>query len=371
MISEVRIKNGFFLILYILTSCSHSPVQSVLVSQDSIQDAYSIPNAQKELDAFIKAGAPNRSLGENGHEKAFQYLKLRFEEIAKNQKNSSVTIHPFFLDVDFAIKNYKNDFHTLVEEKFKKTSQEYKHWKKFTDSAIQFVNHYRTIKGKNIILEFRGTEAPNSILLYSAHYDTITNDASGMIFTPKSIAPGADDNASGVVALLNLAKYLSLHPPKQTIRLVAFDAEEIFFLGSYAYAKKLKEEILQNSLKVMGLINLEMIGWSSKVGPLGVPVVKIYTEEPHSKNLDADLKLVNMLKVNHPSALQVEVLQNGFNRSDHWSFWQLEIPAICITEDWENDFNSLHYHTDHDGLSTLNLSYLNEISNWIQSSIEK
>jgi len=305
-------------------------------------------------------------VGSKGHEQAFEFIKNQFDEIATVAKGR-VIIHEFAPDIDFAKKNYQNDFDTLVKTKYPPSSSIYKKWKTFTNQAIEFVEGFRNIKGRNIILEIPGKRSPNEVVYVGAHYDTIDNDHTSLRFMPFSPAPGADDNASGVTALLVAARELENEHPDRTIRFVAFDYEEIFFLGSYALAKdlsSLKPRWMRLNEQTGGLFNLEMISWS-KTKMENHPVVKLYTREKNRAGSDLDNALAtsfNKAGFLLKTPLNFVLLQNGFNRSDNWSFWQRSFPSVCISEDWEKDFNESHYHTSTDTPDTLNYDYLKEIT---------
>jgi len=101
----------------------------------------------------------------------------------------------------------------------------------------------------NIIGELRGDEG-SEILVIGAHYDTVPG------------TPGADDNASGIAGLLELARLNTIEPCSKTVRFVAFTLEEppLFktrHMGSYIYAESLCKE----NVKIEGMISLEMIGY--------------------------------------------------------------------------------------------------------------
>ncbi|MBZ0185278.1 MAG: M28 family peptidase, partial [Candidatus Obscuribacterales bacterium] len=102
---------------------------------------------------------------------------------------------------------------------------------------------------ENIELTISGTEESDEIIVVGAHYDTVDN------------CPGANDNASGVAAILEMARILSLKPLSKTIRLVAFPNEEHFFgenqMGSYFYAK----ECRYRKDKIIAMISIETIGY--------------------------------------------------------------------------------------------------------------
>jgi hypothetical protein len=79
------------------------------------------------------------------------------------------------------------------------------------------------VEGRNVVASVGGTTHPSSILLVGAHYDSI----------PQGV--GSADNASGVATLLEIARYYGENPSAYTLRFVAFDGEEIGFLGSVFY----------------------------------------------------------------------------------------------------------------------------------------
>ncbi|PIT98881.1 MAG: hypothetical protein COT74_12675 [Bdellovibrionales bacterium CG10_big_fil_rev_8_21_14_0_10_45_34] len=317
---------------------------------------------QKILQDFVAASKPNRSVGSKGHKAAFEFLKKEFDHLAA-EHSGSVYEHSFTPEIEFAVSNYKKDFETLVEGKISKDKPDYKKWKDFTDYSISFVQKYKGKAGRNLVLEFKGKKLPNEVVYVGAHFDTITHDHASMRFTPDSPTDGADDNASGIAALLYTAKKLAEEKHDRTVRIVAFDYEEVFFLGSYALAKDLKEGQLDWAPKAeryRGLFNLEMIGWS-KASLQSRPTVKLYTRPDTDEGSKDDLVLAQLFDASVKSLkakLKPQILKNGFNRSDNWSFWQKGFSAVCISQDWEGDFNEKNYHTDHDNIENLNLPYL-------------
>lgn len=80
-------------------------------------------------------------------------------------------------------------------------------------------------EGRNVIGYLKGTEYPEKYIVLSAHYDHL-GKRDGDIYN------GADDNASGVGALLEMARYLGQHPPRHSIIFAAFDAEELGLRGA-------------------------------------------------------------------------------------------------------------------------------------------
>ena len=104
----------------------------------------------------------------------------------------------------------------------------------------------------NVLGLVRGTENPDRFILVSAHYDHLG-------IRKGDLYPGADDNASGVAALLGFAAYFAAHPPRHTFLFAAFDAEEQGCRGSEAFAQDPPLPLDRLVLDV----NMDMIGRSA------------------------------------------------------------------------------------------------------------
>ncbi len=98
----------------------------------------------------------------------------------------------------------------------------------------------------NIVAEKRGFGSPDKIFILGAHYDTVPG------------SPGADDNASAIAILLEVARNIQKINLGSTIRLIAFSLEEYGFIGSTYYAERARRE----GEKMMGMISLEMVGFT-------------------------------------------------------------------------------------------------------------
>ena len=99
----------------------------------------------------------------------------------------------------------------------------------------------------NVVAETKGSSPADKVILLGAHYDTVLG------------SPGADDNASGVAVLLEVAKHLQTVPLSATVKFIAFGLEEYGYAGSTHYAEKAKK----NGEKIVGMISLEMVGFTS------------------------------------------------------------------------------------------------------------
>jgi acetylornithine deacetylase/succinyl-diaminopimelate desuccinylase-like protein len=104
----------------------------------------------------------------------------------------------------------------------------------------------------NVVATIRGTDRPDEFVLVGAHYDS----RNAQFADARGPAPGANDNASGTAALLELARLLAVDPPGRSVRLVAFSGEEQGLIGSRSYAKTCRDETIPICL----MINLDMIG---------------------------------------------------------------------------------------------------------------
>jgi Zn-dependent M28 family amino/carboxypeptidase len=192
----------------------------------------------------------------------------------------------------------------------------------------------------NVVAELPGI-GPGSdhIYILGAHYDSTSRDSDRF-----EIAPGADDNASGVAAVVEVARILSQYSFPHTLRFVNFAGEEQFLLGSSAYAKQARE---RGDL-IEGMINLDMIAYESV--PPNDHKVEIHAgANPSSIALaDAFIHGVSEYGLNLVPQL---IITAATWRSDHASFWSEGYPAILGMEDFE-DLNP-HYHSKHDTLANL------------------
>lgn len=160
----------------------------------------------------------------------------------------------------------------------------------------------------NICAMVKGTQRPDSILLITAHYDHLGSLGKDTYF------PGANDNASGIALLLNLAKYYAKHPQRYTMAFICFAAEEIGLEGS----KYFTEHPLLDLNKVRFLTNLDMVG----TGENGITVVNatLYQKEFNLlQQINQDKKYLSKINSRGKAA-----------NSDHYFFTEKGVPAFFI-----------------------------------------
>ncbi|MGF1512680.1 MAG: M28 family peptidase [Elainellaceae cyanobacterium] len=214
--------------------------------------------------------------------------------------------------------------------------------------------------GENLILDLPclpSTRSGAAPILVGAHYDGVPG------------TPGADDNATGVAVLLELARAWSTQPLPYPIRLVAFDLEEYGLLGSQAYADYLRQQ--GQALRLM--LSLEMLGYcktapGSQRYPTGLKW--FYPDRANFIALVGNLptwKDTRWLSRQIRQTLPCEWLLAGWRgqvvpasrRSDHVPFWDLGYPALMVTD--TSFLRNPHYHQPSDRIDTLDLDFLTRV----------
>ncbi len=219
-----------------------------------------------------------------------------------------------------------------------------------------------------------GGDAP--LLVIGAHYDAVRTNgvADGATPDAHSHTPGADDNASGVAGLLELARLLIAHPPAQPVELVAYTLEEppqfrTTNMGSFTHASMLATQ--GTPLRMM--LSLEMLGYYSDApGSQHYPVPGLTAIYPDAGNFLAmigqlrhfaatDQAYAQMLAGAQLDAagttpLAVRALSapeslRGVDYSDHQNYWHFGYPALMVTD--TSFMRNPHYHRSTDTWDTL------------------
>ncbi|PHR47038.1 MAG: peptidase M28 [Fluviicola sp.] len=213
---------------------------------------------------------------------------------------------------------------------------------------------------KNVICVFGKKNAKTVVV--GAHYDVCGDQ------------DGADDNASGVVGLLELAKLLKGEKLKHRIEIVAYTLEEPPYfrtenMGSYIHAKSLYE----NGADVYGMFCLEMIGYyddskKSQDYPLGIlslfygnrgnyiTLVNKFSKGKFSRKFNKRFKrqkLIRTKKFTAPAKLP------GIDFSDHLNYWAFDFSALMITD--TAFYRNKNYHQTTDTIETLDLLRMSKV----------
>ena len=164
----------------------------------------------------------------------------------------------------------------------------------------------KNFKAANVCGMVKGTLYPDSIIFITAHYDHLGGMGSGTYF------PGANDNASGIALLLNLANYYSTHPQTYSIGFICFAGEEAGLIGSKYYT----ENPLVPLKNIRFLINTDLAG----TGQEGITVVNAY---------EFAKEFALLLKVNEQHQLLANINARGkAANSDHYFFSEKGVPAF-------------------------------------------
>jgi hypothetical protein len=188
-----------------------------------------------------------------------------------------------------------------------------------------------------------GTTHPDRLIVVGGHYDSIRFDDSLSFDFPNIAAPGADDNATGSCAVLELARIISAHPLKCTVIFVTFDSEETWMDGSYSYT----ESIYNQGVDLDLMINFDMIGYTNDADP-DVLIPHGTTSVPFGQIMAYAATNYTWLR---------PVLADP-SPSDSWPFYEYGYEVLWA---FEGDFNDVGYHNAGDTLGILDVPYMTEV----------
>ena len=287
--------------LVILVSCKSESTKKVTINED--------------VEYLSSDALQGRQTGSDGEKAAADYIANRFKKLGLEPKGAN----------DY--------FQTFTFKPKTNPHQKVNYTVKAGDS---------TITGTNVI-GFLNHNAENTVII-GAHYDHLGYGAEGSLHRgEKAIHNGADDNASGVAVLLNLADKLKEVNTGNNYLFIAFSGEEMGLLGSNYFVKN----ATINTKKVNYMINMDMVGRLKPDSTLAVygvgtsPILK-QTLNAHNENF----KLIQK--------------ESGVGPSDHTSFYNADIPVMHFFTGQHED-----YHKPSDDFDKLNYKGMQTISNYI------
>jgi len=288
--------------LLVFTSCKHEILNEITIQED--------------VQFLADDALEGRQTGTNGEQKAAKYIAERFKNLGLTPKGT---------DGYFQVFSFKpkTDPH-----------QEVKYNVKDGDS---------TITGTNV-LGFIDNKADNTVII-GAHYDHLGYGAEGSLFRgeKKEIHNGADDNASGVAVLLNLAQKLKTKNTNNNYLFITFSGEEMGLLGSNYYTKN---PTIDNK-KANYMINMDMVGRLKADSTLAV--YGVGTSPIFKQTLQA-----------HNNRFKLVQKESGVGPSDHTSFYNSDIPVLHFFTGQHED-----YHKPSDDTERLHFNGMQIISNYI------
>jgi|GEM_PF-3350421 len=245
-----------------------------------------------------------------------------------------------------------------------------------------FYEHFAS--GLNFGIEIKGTESPKEVFEVTAHYDTV-NDR----------VPGADDNGSGLGALLEFARIFTLHPPKKSLRITFMDLEEQGFVGSRFHAENLANEFFPNdkphqdrAKKFLGALVLDTIAWNPGNGTKKQMVVleigeggdfahsrhglndkeKADRDEAYALTLSCAeaacfqfLRFADTKGIRDGLELRVDTARAKSGTADHGSYWEMSLPAMLLAAPYEGNYINPHYHTRTDKIENMKWVYYEKV----------
>ena len=223
----------------------------------------------------------------------------------------------------------------------------------------------------NLDVEIPGTKTPEEIVVIGAHYDSVAG------------CPAANDNGSGIAAVLSFARHFANSQNDRTLRFVAFVNEELPYahtdqMGSWVYARRCRER----NENIIAMLTPETIGcYSNKPGSQKYPKPLDWFY-PSTGNFIAFVgntryarlvrQVARAFRQNEPFPSLAGALPEAMSdigRSDHWPFWQEGYPALMITD--TAPFRYPHYHTPEDTIDKIDFESMARVVRGLRSVVKE
>ena len=203
----------------------------------------------------------------------------------------------------------------------------------------------------NVVAYVPGTDTKlsNEYLVVGAHFDHLGWGRSNSTYRGKPMVHnGADDNASGTAAMMELASIYSKNPAPRPIIFIAFNAEEFGLIGSAHFVKNSPVDTKQ----IISMINFDMVG---RMANRNLSILGTGTSNLYANIIDSIAKI---------DSLTITKMQEGFSPSDQSSFFAADIPVLMM-------FSGLHsdYHTPNDDINKINFEGVRDIVNYTEKII--
>ncbi len=268
---------------------------------------------------FLAADAlEGRETGTPNELKAANYIQQRMEALELLPKGNTGT---YFQTFSF---KPKNDPH----------------------SDVEYIQGDSTITGTNVI-GYIDNNAEHTVII-GAHYDHLGMGGEGSLYREgEAIHNGADDNASGVAVLLQLAKKLKQNPTASNYLFIAFSGEEMGLLGSNFFAKNPTISLS----KVNYMLNMDMVGRLREDNTLsvsGTGTAPLWNQVLHATN----------------PVFKLVLQESGVGPSDHTSFYLQDISVLHFFTGQHED-----YHKPTDDAEKLNYEGMQRIADYIEAII--
>ncbi len=310
------------------------------------------PYNQKEFKELSSIYSLSEGEKKDKYKKVFSGSVVKTDSLLKSLKLKNYYISTLVIPPNFGAKIFGVDNKTLIKKLSSKDRDST--FLKTTQAVISvkqdLVQDYQA--SKNVLGYIEGSELKNEVVVISAHYDHLGTDAGRIMY-------GADDNASGVATMLEIAEAYSIalksgFKPKRSIVFAAFSAEESGLWGSRIFVNK------TDSLKIRPIVdlNIDMIGRGEDSRmELDSRVKKVYAISTKKDSLlTARIKSIHLGE----DSLRVDYSSKDFYSSDQASFMQKGIPAVMF-------FRGLHldYHTERDTPDKLDYTTMEKVAHLV------
>jgi hypothetical protein len=219
----------------------------------------------------------------------------------------------------------------------------------------------------NIVAAHHGVCGP--AVLVGAHYDTV------------SCSPGANDNGSGVAGLLELARILYGRPEAAPVRFVAFVNEEAPYFGTSAMGSlHHAREAQRRGERITAMLALETIGYYSQRSGSQTYPIPLKWLYPRTGNFIGFVGNMRSRRLVHTAVgafrnaatipsegIAAPELIRDIGRSDHWSFWQIGVPALMVTD--TANFRYRQYHGADDTADIIDYDSLTRVVYGLADSV--
>jgi hypothetical protein len=243
---------------------------------------------------------------------------------------------------------------------------------RYTGNAVQR-RHFTvsdaesTYTAENIVGYIAGTGQSGGRMLITAHFDATASRSPGWDTAWTTMpAPGADDNATGVAALMEVARIIDYNELPFDVEFVLFSAEELGKLGSIEYLVGCDADCADS---ILGVINLDMLGYRTG-GELDGTIMANYRS--------GWLSELMFLQMQAPGgdAPTLREIKPGPSNWDHASFWEHDPPisAVTIAEPLGGEFGTIlypHYHTVKDTLENVDFHQLEDLTVCLLGFLER
>lgn len=227
---------------------------------------------------------------------------------------------------DWILQQFRNFGYSDVEPHF------------YFENNLQLSNIVCTKKSANPLAE---------TIILGAHYDCVMQTSGNAT----ARAPGANDNATGVAAVLETARILEKIDLSQTIKFVCFSGEEQGYLGAAAYAEHLK----QSNIALRFLLNLDQIGCPSSTGKI---IIERDTKSPPSGNNQASEDLAQTIAQFASTKLNIPFSFGSIELSDYMPFEERDYVVVGLYESG----NYPAKHSDQDTPEKVDFDYLADMT---------